>query len=434
MLRFLLRLFTFVLLAVVIASRFGFPELLASEISGTYLAELANQDRQKKGLKALKYNKKLERAAMLKAENMFKLQYWSHYGPNKESPWQFIIQSGYSYAYAGENLAKGFSDSKSVHDAWMASPTHRANILDAQFQEVGIAVLKGKLLGSDVFLVVQMFGSPVYQPTSNAGQTPQTPEKNPVLRLTNPRDGDILEDGITDIRGEVTDMGNPLVTLYINQTLLGTAQTKNSTFSLSVPITAAEGEQTISARAATNDDIYITDSVAITVLNKDGESLGIAETCISSRRTSMSLEVRYTCERELQLFSATVGSTRYMHGKNVREVNIPLASLPKENAPVTLSLVFQDKKATTIVSNLEKLGREQSSGLGAGLTNGFTLGISSLRDAVFLLFALTFIILLVYTAQLAYKRQLSRHRYEIISFTLFIGILLIAFNFGFVRV
>lgn len=110
MLRVLLRIFTVFLLSIVLFSRFGYTELLASEISSTYLVELANKDRQKKGVAPLQYNKKLERAAFLKAENMMKLQYWAHYGPNKESPWQFIIQSGYSYAYAGENLAKGFSD------------------------------------------------------------------------------------------------------------------------------------------------------------------------------------------------------------------------------------------------------------------------------------------------------------------------------------
>lgn len=427
MLRNLLRLLTVLLLSIVLVSRFGFTELLASEISTTNLVELANEDRQNKGINPLKYNKKLERAAFLKAENMFKEQYWAHYGPHKESPWQFILESGYTYAYAGENLAKGFSDSQSVHDAWMASPTHRANIMDGQFQEVGIAVVKGKLLGSDVFLVVQMFGSPTYVPAN--------PDKTPSLKIQYPKDGDILEDGITDIRGETKDLGNPTVTLYLNKVLLGSTQVKNSQFELQSPLSAAEGEQTITAKTVGSEDVFLTDSVVVTIVNKNSGAVGIAKSCITSKKSAMTIDIHYDCQRENETFSATIGTTRYMQGKNKRDISLPLSSLPLEDAKVILSLTFADGTSTAFMSSLSELGRTLDNSNIAGMTqSSFSLSTIQLRDWVFGLFLLTFLLLFIYAAELAHKKQLLLHRYELLSFTLFLGILIIAFNFGFVRV
>ncbi|MCC7304583.1 hypothetical protein IT418_04205 [bacterium] len=428
MLRNTLRLLSVLLLSIVFVSRFGFTDLLASEISSIALVELANKDRQEKELPPLKYNKKLERAAFLKAENMFKEQYWAHYGPNKESPWQFILESGYTYAYAGENLAKGFSDSQSVHDAWMASPTHRANILDGQFQEVGIATVKGRLLGSEVFLVVQMFGSPTYRP-------PETRPITPTLKIDYPKDGDILEDGITNIRGETKGLTDPMVTLYLNNALLGSAQSEDSKFSLESPLTAAEGDQMITAKVASNDEIYLTDSVVVTVVNKDTGAVGISKTCIQSKKTALAIELHYDCQRENTTFTATVGTTKYMQNRNVRDISIPLSSLPRENATVILSLTFADGTSTAFMSTLSELGRTTESTTIAGTTeNTYRLPSLQIREWIFGLFGLTFVLLLLYAGQLAYKKQLLLHRYELLSFMFFLGILLIAFNFGYIRV
>jgi hypothetical protein len=359
---------------------------------------------------------------------MFKLQYWAHYGPNKESPWQFILQSGYTYAYAGENLAKGFSDSQSVHDAWMASPTHRANIMDPQFQEVGIATVKGNLLGAEVFLVVQMFGSPTYQ--INEGS-----EKHPSVKITYPKDGDILEDGITDIRGEVTDLENPTVTLYLNKTLLGSVSAANSSFTLSSPLTAAQGDQSIVAKAVGPEDVFLTDTVVVTIVNNKTEALGVSKACLDSEVNAAALIISYECQRENTGLTATLGSTRYTQEKNVRELQLPLNTLPKEDAPVILTITFGDGTSTAFSTTLSELGRTQDSVQTAGTTQRqFRLPNMNLRNWVFGVFGLAFILLLLYAGELAYKRQILTHRYELLSLTLFLGILLITFNFGFVRV
>ena len=68
---------------------------------------------------------------------MFSKNYWAHFAPDgSTSPWDFIHQSGYNYIFAGENLAKGFTDANSVVAAWMNSPSHRENILSNKYKDV----------------------------------------------------------------------------------------------------------------------------------------------------------------------------------------------------------------------------------------------------------------------------------------------------------
>jgi hypothetical protein len=161
----------------------------------------------------------------------------------------------------------------------------------------------------------------------------------------------------------------------------------------------------------------------------------MSKTCFTHQKKAMEILLTYNCQREISSFSATIGSTRYTQNKNLREVSLPLASLPLEDAPVILALNFPDGTSTAFMSSLTELGRTQDAPVIAGTTgNLFIVPTLSLRDWVFALFALTFLLLLLYAGELAYKRQLMFHRYELLSFTLFLGILIISFNFGFIRV
>lgn len=138
-------------------------------MSAQELLILTNAERQKVGLAPLTYNDQLALAAHNKAENMFSDDYWAHINPkNGKTPWIFIQGSGYTYTYAGENLARGFADPDSVVQAWMASPSHRANVLNSHYQDVGFAIEEGTLTGEkNTILVVEMFG----------GKNPVTPEE-----------------------------------------------------------------------------------------------------------------------------------------------------------------------------------------------------------------------------------------------------------------
>ena len=144
-----------------------------AEISSGELLNFTNQERTENGLPALSLNSQLEDAANKKADDMFEKNYWSHNSPVGTTPWVFIKESGYDYVYAGENLARGFSDSKDVINAWMASSTHRENILSANFKDVGFSVKSGKLNGEETFLVVQELGSKSVVPVAGTSAEKQ---------------------------------------------------------------------------------------------------------------------------------------------------------------------------------------------------------------------------------------------------------------------
>lgn len=131
----------------------------ATDISVNRLLELTNQKRAENGLGPLTIDNQLSVAATAKANDMFSVNYWAHNSPTGGTPWDFILGSGYHYVYAGENLAKDFADSSGVVAAWMASPTHRDNVVNPKYQDIGFAVVNGKLNGLETTLVVQMFGT-----------------------------------------------------------------------------------------------------------------------------------------------------------------------------------------------------------------------------------------------------------------------------------
>lgn len=132
---------------------------ITANIDQKKLIELTNIERQKKGFSQLFENEALDKAAALKAQNMFTENYWAHFAPSGKTPWDFILGSGYRFTFAGENLAKNFYQSDAVVAAWMASPTHRDNLLNPKYKDIGIAVAEGVLNGQKTTLIVQMFAT-----------------------------------------------------------------------------------------------------------------------------------------------------------------------------------------------------------------------------------------------------------------------------------
>lgn len=140
---------------------------ISGNIDQKKLIELTNAERAKNGLSPVLENAALDQAAQLKAQNMFSENYWAHFAPSGKSPWDFILGSGYKFTYAGENLAKNFYESDDVVSAWMNSKTHKDNLLNPKYKDIGIAVLEGNLNGQKTTLIVQMFGT-----TSAIGPAP----------------------------------------------------------------------------------------------------------------------------------------------------------------------------------------------------------------------------------------------------------------------
>jgi len=162
----------------------------SSNITPERIIDLTNKERAKLGLPLLRENKLLSEAARQKAADMFAFNYWAHVSPSGRSPWSFFADVGYKYQYAGENLARDFTDPDSVVQAWMNSPTHRENIVNPHYQEIGVAVVDGTLQGTQTTLVVQLFGTPygsaasaksVQEPAPANNEKAAVPEKPKVV-------------------------------------------------------------------------------------------------------------------------------------------------------------------------------------------------------------------------------------------------------------
>jgi len=147
---------------------------MVSTILPAVIVDLTNEERAGDALGTLRRSAVLDEAARMKAEHMAKNQYFAHYSPDGVSPWFWFGRANYNYVHAGENLAIHFTDSGEVVQAWMDSPTHRANILNGNYSEIGVGTAEGTYEGFATVFVVQLFGTPAatQQPESLAQAAP----------------------------------------------------------------------------------------------------------------------------------------------------------------------------------------------------------------------------------------------------------------------
>jgi uncharacterized protein YkwD len=117
-------------------------------VSASYSAEdaaavvtLVNRDRAAYGLSELSTTVELTNAAMKRAEEAY--SYFSHTRPDGTSCFTVFDEYGVVYQYAGENLAWGQRTAEEAEEDWMNSEGHRANILTAEFNHIGVACYIG---------------------------------------------------------------------------------------------------------------------------------------------------------------------------------------------------------------------------------------------------------------------------------------------------
>lgn len=177
------------------------------------LSSLTNEERQAQNLPTLTINPLLVKAAEMKAEDMATNGYFAHTSPEGKSPWYWLIQAGYKYQYAGENLAINFTDSQDVTKAWMNSPTHRANIVKDKYTEVGTAIATGTYKGRETTFVAQFYANPlVIKPVETTStevntenlvvndNTSKTEEPSKVLGAeVVEQNGEVMNDNVTPV-------------------------------------------------------------------------------------------------------------------------------------------------------------------------------------------------------------------------------------------
>jgi len=149
----------------------------ATNVTNSGLLQYTNENRTRAGLTELYLNDDLNKAAQAKAEHMVANNYWAHYAPDGTTPWDFINKTTYEYLKAGENLAYGFTDSAGTVRGWMNSEPHAANIMDANFAEVGFGMASGSTFqGDENTVIVAMYGQPLNPVTAKPSSTPTEAE------------------------------------------------------------------------------------------------------------------------------------------------------------------------------------------------------------------------------------------------------------------
>jgi uncharacterized protein YkwD len=165
---------------------------------------LTNNARSQNGLPPLKENQLLDKIAESRAQDMLDKQYFAHVSPTGQQASDIAQQVGYHYKIIAENIGSGdFYTNQKIIDGWMQSPGHRGNILSTEVGEIGAAVLKGKMKGTETYIAVQIFGlesPPVSQKICVA------PSKN-LLDEINQKKAEIdsLRDQLDRLRNEIEE-------------------------------------------------------------------------------------------------------------------------------------------------------------------------------------------------------------------------------------
>ncbi|MDO8561849.1 MAG: CAP domain-containing protein [bacterium] len=153
------------------------------------LTDLTNHDRIASGNSILTQDPLLAQAAQKKADDMAAKSYFAHVSPDGKTPWYWLDSVGYTYSYAGENLAVNFTDSMDVETAWMNSPEHHANIVKPEYTRVGIGTSQGTYKGEATTFVVQLFATPAYAETAPVVASAAAPAPSRVPASPRPDEG-----------------------------------------------------------------------------------------------------------------------------------------------------------------------------------------------------------------------------------------------------
>ncbi len=178
--RLLFLLSAFIILHIVIVLVLP-PPTRASDLTTQNILAAINSERVARNLWPLNENNLLDEAAQYKTDDMQTRHYFAHVDPDGHYIWDKIVALGYTpYEQLGENLAINFYDTQSLDDAWMQSPEHRANILNAGFKDGGMGLTMGDVSQGQYYsAIANTFGTLVSEQntktTAPPTQTPATP-------------------------------------------------------------------------------------------------------------------------------------------------------------------------------------------------------------------------------------------------------------------
>jgi uncharacterized protein YkwD len=130
----------------------------SSSVTESAVFVLVNKVRTDNNLNPLKSDSMLQLAARNKAVDIKAYKYFAHNTPNNIKWNDFITNQGYKYVIAGENLAKGYYNPEELIKDWLASPSHKENIMYRDYTETGISIIDTDNMG---IIIVQIFAKPI---------------------------------------------------------------------------------------------------------------------------------------------------------------------------------------------------------------------------------------------------------------------------------
>jgi uncharacterized protein YkwD len=130
-----------------------------NDITPENVLRLMNEYRAAEGLGALRLDERVVTAANDRMRHMEEEAYWAHESPTGVTPFTWLRVRAYEFQLAGENLASGFETARLLVQSWMESPGHRANIMEPEYQDCGIAIIDGSTQGPAIGKsIVVLFG------------------------------------------------------------------------------------------------------------------------------------------------------------------------------------------------------------------------------------------------------------------------------------
>jgi uncharacterized protein YkwD len=103
----------------------------------------------------LRMDPALQCASRLHSKDMAERDFFAHDNPSGENPWVRIEAAGFTGQATGENIAAGNASAEATVDQWMSSSGHCRNIMDPEYEFIGVGYQPG---GDYGHLWTQTFG------------------------------------------------------------------------------------------------------------------------------------------------------------------------------------------------------------------------------------------------------------------------------------
>jgi uncharacterized protein YkwD len=113
-----------------------------TQLNAEKARDLINAYRKEKGLRPLKLNAALMEAAKMHSRDLAKWDRISHYGSDGSNHWDRVKSAGYNAKVAAENVGTGQVTIEEVIKGWKTSPGHNKNLLLADAEHMGIALVQ----------------------------------------------------------------------------------------------------------------------------------------------------------------------------------------------------------------------------------------------------------------------------------------------------